>query len=231
MENVEQDKVACPICGRAYSYINNFHLKTHGYNSEKEFLLDYPNFINKSKSTRTAIAKHISERNSNHELQSMSARKGWQGDEVRRLEKSQQMQQVSYDLHHASKYAKVRERIYKNRWGIKQSYTDGVGRQFTFRSKIELNTAKVLDRYKIGWEYETIEIPYFDTQQQKERLYLIDFYIKAKNLILECKHSSDIEKQLVQDKKIACERLGYKFLFVDECLSRCPNKLFNTIQY
>ena len=69
--------MVCPICGKNLKYINNFHLRTHGYNSEAEFRKDYPSVELKSESTKDNINNHLKKLNSDHELQSKKARNGW----------------------------------------------------------------------------------------------------------------------------------------------------------
>lgn len=48
-------KVECPICHKHYKYLNNFHLRTHGYRTVSDFLLDYPDTeLYKSKTIKKA---------------------------------------------------------------------------------------------------------------------------------------------------------------------------------
>ena len=58
---IDPDTVVCPVCGNRYKYLNNFHLSTHGYSSEREFHKDYPEYIGKTKSdeVRANVANHM----------------------------------------------------------------------------------------------------------------------------------------------------------------------------
>ncbi len=226
-------KIKCPICNKKLNCINNVHLKTHNL-TYKEFRCLYPNSktysdesaklrkeasskvittYNKSDIAKEKASKHCKEMNQDSKFQSNRAKKGWTDE--RRKEKSIQMTKVCNDLHSLPKYKDAREKIYKNRYGIKHKY-----KGLNLRSTLELNTVKLLEQLGIDYEYEKLEIPYLKPTDNKIHMYLPDFYIKSKNLIIECKYSIDKEDKIVLAKKQACLDLGYEFMFIDENMIR-----------
>lgn len=219
--------ITCPICGKKLKYINNFHLKTHGYETEREFLVDYPNTQLKTKVVEQRIVKHLRELNSDSNLQTYKAKQGW--TKARRLEKSIQMKKVSKELHTSAKYKKVREKIYKNRWGISVNYKCKDGTTLQCRSKIEARTAKLLEINNVEFKYEELFIPYTSSVDGKTHQYITDFYLPKLNLVIECKHSTDIGSVINEAKRQATLDKGYKYLYVDEKLSVCPNKFSKTL--
>ena len=64
-------------------------------------------------------------------------------------------------------------------------------------------------------EYEKIRIEYFDTLTNKNRIYITDFYDSKNNEIIEIKPTKYQDVRF-RDKKIACEKKGYKFKTLDE---------------
>lgn len=226
-------KIKCPICNKELNCINNTHLKTHNL-TYAEFKTLYPNAktyseesakkrkdasskvitkYNKSDIARKKASEHCKIMNQDSKFQSNRAKKGWTKE--RRKEKSIQMTKVCNDLHSLPKYKDAREKIYKNRYGIKHKY-----KGLNLRSTLELNTVKLLEKLGLDFEYETLQIPYVKPEDNKTHIYLPDFYIKSKNLIIECKYSIDKEDEIVLAKKQACLDLGYAFMFVDENMIR-----------
>jgi hypothetical protein len=64
-------------------------------------------------------------------------------------------------------------------------------------------------------EYEKIRIEYFDTLTNKNRIYITDFYDSKNNEIIEIKPKKYQDIRF-RDKKIACEKKGYRFKTLDE---------------
>lgn len=222
----EDDKVVCPICGKELRYLNNFHLKTHGYNSEVEFLRDYPEFKIKSNTVKSNILKHLNSINQDSERQSAKGKKGWTDD--RRKQKSVQMTKTSRDLHTLDKYVDVRSKIYKNRFGNKRKYTTKNGDILNLRSKLERYIAYFLDSYDIDYEYEKLQIPY-KRKDGSIHQYLPDFYLPKYNLVIEGKYSDEIDNEIVSLKKQATVNAGYRFLFIDENDIKDYKKLFSKL--
>lgn len=84
-------------------------------------------------------------------------------------------------------------------------------RQVYLRSSYEFDFAKMMDEKKILYEVEKFRIVYFDTQQQKERIAIPDFYLPETNTIIEVKSSWTFDKQNMTDKRAAYRALGYDF--------------------
>lgn len=82
---------------------------------------------------------------------------------------------------------------------------------FLLRSSYEFEFAKILDEQKISYEVEKIRIVYFDTQQNKERIAVPDFYLPETNTIIEVKSKWTLDKQNMIDKRDAYLKSGYNF--------------------
>lgn len=90
------------------------------------------------------------------------------------------------------------------------------GKEVYLRSSYEFDYANELDIKKIDYEVESLKIKYWDTQNQKYRLAIPDFYLTESNTIVEIKSSWTLDEQLMKDRKKAFEENGYKFiLYVD----------------
>ena len=84
------------------------------------------------------------------------------------------------------------------------------------RSSYETDYANILDDNKIHYEVESLKIKYFDTQLNKERIAIPDFYIKDKNLIVEIKSNFTLDIQNMKDKVISYKNNGYDFKLILE---------------
>ena len=84
------------------------------------------------------------------------------------------------------------------------------------RSSYETDYANILDNNKIHYEVESLKIKYFDTQLNKERIAIPDFYIKDKNLIVEIKSNFTLDIQNMKDKVISYKNNGYDFKLILE---------------
>jgi len=223
----ESDHVICPICGKQMKYINNSHLRSHGYNSEKEFKDDYPDAELRASSVSDNTLNHLRKLNSDPDLQSAKAKNGWTDD--RRKQKSDQMKDVCYHLHNDDKYADSRAKIYKNRHGIKKKFIRSDGRVINCRSFLEWKICLFLDSNNFNYEYETLEIRYFNDYDKKYKMYIPDFYLPDYNLIIEGKYSNETEYESVISKMNAAIDKGYKYMFVDEDLIKNEKELLNQI--
>jgi hypothetical protein len=81
-----------------------------------------------------------------------------------------------------------------------------------YRSSYELEYCKYLDKNKINYEVESLRIKYFDTQLNKERIAIPDFYLPESNTIVEIKSSWTLDEQNMKDKEIEYLKRGYKFI-------------------
>ena len=81
-------------------------------------------------------------------------------------------------------------------------------------SSYELDYAKQLDDKQIDYDVESLHIKYWDSQQQRYRCAIPDFYIPSKHLIVEIKSNWTLDKQNMQDKENAYRKLGYNFKLI-----------------
>lgn len=94
--------------------------------------------------------------------------------------------------------------VYKHGW-----YTTWDNKQVYLRSSYEFDYAKELDNKQIKYNVECFNIEYYDSQQQKLRIAIPDFYIKESNTIVEIKSDYTYNKQNMIDKFNQYKKLGY----------------------
>jgi hypothetical protein len=99
-----------------------------------------------------------------------------------------------------------------NGWGRRYKYRSLENGEITLRSKWERDVAKFLDKYRINWEYETLIIPYYDTEKKLLRNTVPDFYLPDFNLFIEIKGNGEIGSQNTQDKLKSIRDQGYKII-------------------
>ena len=90
------------------------------------------------------------------------------------------------------------------------------GRKVYLRSSYELDYAIELDNKKIYYDVECLRIKYFDTQQNKNRIAIPDFYIHSTNTIVEIKGRFTLDLQNMIDKKKSYIENGYNFKLIYE---------------
>lgn len=100
---------------------------------------------------------------------------------------------------------------YKQQWHITWN-----NKHVFLRSSYELDYAKYLDEYNIDYEVETLRIKYFDTQKQKYRCAIPDFYLLNTNTIVEIKSNYTLSIQNMKDKFNAYRKLGYNVKLILE---------------
>ena len=88
------------------------------------------------------------------------------------------------------------------------------GKEVYLHSSYELDYAKELDKQQIDYDVEYLRIKYWDSQMEKYRCAIPDFYIPKDNMIVEIKSSYTLDKQNMIDKKQAYLDLGYKFKLI-----------------
>lgn len=96
---------------------------------------------------------------------------------------------------------------YHNTWDNKQYF---------LRSSYETDYANILDDQKISYLVESMRIQYFDTQKNKQRIAIPDFYLPETNTIVEIKSSWTLDIQNMKDKFIAYKKLGYNTKLIYE---------------
>lgn len=90
------------------------------------------------------------------------------------------------------------------------------GKDVYLRSSYELDYAKELDEKNIRYDTECMRILYFDTQNQKHRVAIPDFYLPDSNTIVEIKSTYWLDEENMKDKSKEYQNLGFKFqLIVD----------------
>ena len=88
------------------------------------------------------------------------------------------------------------------------------GNEYHLRSSYEDIYANELDRNKIKYDYENLIIKYYDSQKNKIRIAIPDFYLIDSNTIVEIKSSFTLDKQNMIDKKKAYIEQGYNFKLI-----------------
>lgn len=87
---------------------------------------------------------------------------------------------------------------------------------YLLRSSYESEYANLLDNQKIQYEVEKLKIKYFDTQMNKQRVAIPDFYLPETNTIVEVKSKWTFDKQNMIDRRNAYLKLGYDFKLLYE---------------
>jgi len=72
-----------------------------------------------------------------------------------------------------------------------------------------LKYAKYLDNKKIPYEMEFKRFLYYDTQQEKYRIAIPDFYLPLENTIIEIKGDFYYDEQNIKDKFKSYRNKGY----------------------
>jgi hypothetical protein len=86
-----------------------------------------------------------------------------------------------------------------------------------YRSSYEYEYCLYLDENKISYDYEIFKIKYFDTQKNKFRIAIPDFYIPAENLIIEIKSYYTLNLKNMIDKMKQYKKLNYNIkLLIDK---------------
>lgn len=87
---------------------------------------------------------------------------------------------------------------------------------YYYRSSYEEDYMVLLDDKKIEYDYEPFRIKYFDSQKNKIRIAIPDFYIPKSNTIVEVKSKYTYNKVNMIDKANEYKKLGYNFILVLE---------------
>lgn len=95
---------------------------------------------------------------------------------------------------------------YKSGW-----FKSWTGENFYLRSSYEFKYAKMLNENKIKYSVEKIRLEYFDTQQNKNRIAIPDFYLIDENKIIEIKSEWTLDEVNMKDKEKSYIKNGYNF--------------------
>ena len=90
-------------------------------------------------------------------------------------------------------------------------HTAWFGETFCLRSSYEEDYAKLLDQLQTKYFVEHLRIKYFNSNQQRYRIAIPDFYLPETNTIVEVKSTYWLDENEMRDKKEAYIALGYKF--------------------
>lgn len=100
---------------------------------------------------------------------------------------------------------------YKSEWHVTWN-----NKNVYLRSSYETDFANELDECKIDYEVESLRIKYFDTQKEKTRIAIPDFYIPSLNMIVEIKSGWTYDEQNMKDRVKAYKELGYNFKLIKD---------------
>lgn len=90
------------------------------------------------------------------------------------------------------------------------------GSKVYYRSSYELEYAQSLDRLRVPYEMETKRIEYFDSQEERKRVAVPDFYLPETNELVEIKGNWTYNEQNIRDKFKAYRESGYKPILILE---------------
>lgn len=95
-------------------------------------------------------------------------------------------------------------------------HTSWQGRIFYYRSSYELKYCIYLDEQRIPYEMEFKKFLYYDTQEQKNRFAVPDFYLPLENRIVEVKGEWTYDPIEMEDKRKVYVGSGYEFSLLME---------------
>lgn len=96
-----------------------------------------------------------------------------------------------------------------NSYGKRYSYYSPLVGSVNLRSGWEIETARLLDKFRIKWQYEPLFIEYWDTTRKKKAFTIPDFYLPDYKLFIEVK-GSEFGLQKTLDKLKGIRDSGYK---------------------
>lgn len=87
------------------------------------------------------------------------------------------------------------------------------------RSSHEVDFAKLLDSQQEPYEVECLRIRYFDVAKNQTRVAVPDFYLPRQHKIVEVKSEYWLDRENMESKRIAYQKLGYSFaLYLEHVL-------------
>lgn len=109
---------------------------------------------------------------------------------------------------------KLREGLASGRIKLSKSWKKVPYKGLFLRSNWEREVAKFLDTNQIEWKYESLKIPYLDSEKDIERTTIPDFYIPSINTIIEVKSNAEYNSQKTRDKTSAIQDRGFNFILI-----------------
>ena len=201
--------------------------RTHKW--DKEQISKLPQKITKAasltKSIRASEGWKSPSRDSRVSKISNSAKNRFKNtDVIQELAKARRNSKTCYSSERSAEMA----RMYKEKFQSQEDYSRAMlekgqrsSRYYTrkdyeyngikYRSKWEIECAKHLDTYNIKYVYERLAIPY--EYNSETHMYFPDFYLPEYNMLLEVKPKEKIS-EVSEIKRVATEKLGYKFRYV-----------------
>lgn len=120
---------------------------------------------------------------------------------------------------------KVNKYQFKHGW-----HTTWNNKKIYYRSSYELNFAKKLDRQSINYECEFFRIKYWDSQKNKYRVAVPDFYIPLENKVYEIKSKVTFDKINMIDKFNEYNKIGLIPILILENIEYNHNSIHEIIE-
>lgn len=128
------------------------------------------------------------------------------------ITRSNSEQKQNSILNNRSNLKEIKHTPYKMQW-----HTTWEGKRVFLRSSYEKYFCDSLDYNKIKYDVENLKVVYWDSQRQKTRIAIPDFYLPSTNTIVEIKSRYTYDEQNMRDRLKAYLESGYKFeLYIDK---------------
>ena len=114
---------------------------------------------------------------------------------------------------------------YKNGW-----HTTWYGKEVYYRSSLELNHCKILDKETTMYDMESLRLRYWDSQSKKTRTAIPDFYLSESNTIIEIKsfYTLNKDRKKMKDKtykKHSGYPGGFKEVSITKLMKENPKRI------
>ena len=233
---MREDLIECKLCGRLCKKLG-VHIKKKHKISKEDYLEMFPGSVfyicrpeDSERFRKNRIVgweKCSDEFKAEHGRKfSENLKKKWEDPEYRK----EKLKQLSEDAENQWKTNKpFKDKMMKvNRENRKNQILNGTtksglkkfkfnNRELYFRSYLDFciykNLLELFDESE--FKYESLWIKYYDSQKNKFRHYVPDFYVPKYNLIIEGKYEEYLQDINVLDKMNACKD-NYKYLFITE---------------
>lgn len=93
-------------------------------------------------------------------------------------------------------------------------HTTWFGEVYFFRSSYEEDYMILLDQCQEPYNYESLRIVYYNTQDKENKIAVPDFYLPSSHTIVEIKSSYTYDKQNMVDRSCRFKELGYNFKLI-----------------
>jgi hypothetical protein len=89
------------------------------------------------------------------------------------------------------------------------THTTWEGKKVYLRSSYEINYALLLDNEKVSYDVECVRLKYFDTQLNRHRIAIPDFFLPSANTIVEVKSQYFLDVINMKDKFKSYQEYGF----------------------